>query len=618
MTTYYARAGGGNWGTSTTWSLSSGGGADGSVPTAADDVKLDAASGAVTINGTSGSPSLCRSFDCTGYTNTLSHANSTALAVGDGTAGVFKLVAGMTYTPGATSILRFVSTTTGNNITFGGKTLGPTTFNGTGGGWTFQDTFAFQGGSVASSMVLTAGSVDTNSQTGSGQLNASGTTTRSLTLGTTNWTVSGTIGWDITDSTNMTLSAASSTITFSATTGSTPFAGGGLTYGTFTGTALTTGTTTITGSNTFGTLTMSCGAGTTSSYLLGGNQTVTGTFTANGNSTTNRNYIRSTVRGTARTITAATVVASYLDLQDITGAGTGSWNLSAITGLSGDCGNNSGITFTTPANQYWVPSAGTSTGNFNAITRWASASGGTAGTGRIPLPQDTCIIDANSIDAGSRALTQGMVRIGAINFTGATNTPTFTTSTVCSFFGSITLISGMTLTGSSPGYTYEGRGSSTIACATKSWAKQFTIDCAGGTLTQADNFISTAGLLFTGGTFNSSTYTTACSTIQCTNGTATFGAGGITASSSFTQNGSAGVCTINGTSTFGGGFTLNMGAGCTGHLYVNANMTFTGSPSVQEGNMTITDATISGSSFSYSGAGAGGGSSAFMVGHVGG
>ncbi len=48
-----------------------------------------------------------------------------------------------------------------------------------------------------------------------------------------------------------------------------------------------------------------------------------------------------------------------------------------------------------------------------------------------------------------------MPRIGGCNWTGATNTPTWTTSTDCSVFGSITLISGMTLTGSTNTYTME-------------------------------------------------------------------------------------------------------------------------------------------------------------------
>ena len=139
MTTYYGRAGGGNWGTAATWSLTSGGGATGSVPTAADDVILDAASGNVTINGTSGSPSLCRSLTCTGFTGTLTQGNAAYLQIGDGTTGHYVLSAGMTYSPATTSVTRFVSTTTGNQITYAGKNAGQVVFDGVGGAWTLQD-----------------------------------------------------------------------------------------------------------------------------------------------------------------------------------------------------------------------------------------------------------------------------------------------------------------------------------------------------------------------------------------------------------------------------------------------------------------------------------------------
>jgi len=86
---------------------------------------------------------------------------------------------------------------------------------------------------------------------------------------------------------------------------------------------------------------------------------------------------------------------------------------------------------------------------------------------RVPLPQDTCYFDANSFDSGSKTVTQNMVRIPAIDFTGSTNTPTFTTSTDAEVYGSITLISGMTLTNSTNGYTYSGRGNSTLTTAGK-------------------------------------------------------------------------------------------------------------------------------------------------------
>jgi len=616
MTTYYARAGGGNWSAASTWSLTSGGGATGSTPTAADDCKLDAASGAVTIDGTSGSPSLCRSLVCTGYTGTLTHAAAKHLTIGDGTTGNLTIVAGMTYSPSGTSFINFVSTTTGNQITFGGKQFGSLTFNGAGGEWLFQDTSSLQ---TSSTVTLTAGTLDFNNQTinwtGGNTFNASGTTTRALKLGSGTITLSQTATWNITDSTNLTLTPSTSTISFTGTTHTISFTGGGLTYYNLSCTSLTTGNLTIGGANTFNNLTLSCGANTTSQFIFSANQTITGTLTGNGNSVINRAYYRSSVKGTARTLTAATVTMTNIDLQDITGAGAGSWDLSAITGGSGDCGGNSSITFTTPANQYWVPTGGTSTGSEGDATRWANASGGTAGTGRSPLPQDTAYFDVNSIDAGSRTITQNKPRIGAHIWTGVTNTPTWTTSTAASVFGSITLVSGMTLTGSSQAYTYEGRGSSTITCGTKSWAKSWTVNCAAGTLTLGDAFLSTAGVIVSSGTFDTSTFNLAASSLSISGGTTTIGAGGftLTVNGAFQVAASSCTCTVNGASS-AITFTMSDAGNTTSTvLNVNADITCSGALLYATGSLNITDATITGTNAALSGAGVGGGGNSNLL-----
>lgn len=68
MATYYFRNVGVNWGDASNWSLSSGGPADGAVPTNLDDVKFDSNSGNCTINATS---RVCKSIDFTNYTNTI-------------------------------------------------------------------------------------------------------------------------------------------------------------------------------------------------------------------------------------------------------------------------------------------------------------------------------------------------------------------------------------------------------------------------------------------------------------------------------------------------------------------------------------------------------------------
>jgi hypothetical protein len=229
---------------------------------------------------------------------------------------------------------------------------------------------------------------------------------------------------------------------------------------------------------------------------LAGNITVTNALTLDSNSTDadKRLLIRSDTRGTARTITAASVTANYCDFEDITGAGAASWDLAAADGGSGNCGGNSGITFTTPATVYQV---GTGSHNFSADV-WKTASNG-ATAARRPLPQDTAVLDASSTTG---TMTQDLQRIGTIS--AAAFTGTLTTSTACACYGSITLGSGLTLTASTQTYTLAGRGTHTLTSAGKTWAKSFTIDAPGGSYTLQDALVmgATNTLTLTRGTFD--------------------------------------------------------------------------------------------------------------------
>ncbi len=93
------------------WSLTSGGAGGEAVPTNADDVFLDAASGAVTV--TVGSSVACKSLTCTGFTGTLTGTDKTITVSGNIT-----LVAGMTLS--GTLTLKTAST---SSVTTAGKTI---------------------------------------------------------------------------------------------------------------------------------------------------------------------------------------------------------------------------------------------------------------------------------------------------------------------------------------------------------------------------------------------------------------------------------------------------------------------------------------------------------------
>lgn len=244
------------------WSATSGGVGGLAVPTAADDVLLDANSGAsvITVSTTTG---LGRSLDCTGFTGSLVHGSSISISIGNASGGALLFVAGMTYTPNGSGSagLRFAATSTNGGvgwpITTAGKSMGvnggSNQFTGVGGKWTFQDAWAQAAGS---SLTLTGGELNTNGQTVStGSFATSGTSVRVLTLGAstiTLLTTAATTIWSITGS-NLTINAASSTIIVGAASVSArTFAGAGFIYGTLSYViANSSGQLSITGANTF-------------------------------------------------------------------------------------------------------------------------------------------------------------------------------------------------------------------------------------------------------------------------------------------------------------------------------------------------------------------------------
>ncbi len=554
------------WSLTTTW-------AEGAVPTASDDVvfSTNVASSTLVIDGTSGSPSLCRSIDTTNYTRTITFGSTAVLAVGTSTSGAFKMTAGMTFSPANGALVKFVSTTTGNNITWGGYVFSDTTYDGVGGGWQWQDTYP---ASSTRTVTLTNGALDTNSQAiNNAQIfSSSNSNTRSLTLGTTTWILPSNQAtpWNIATSTGMTLSAASSTITLGNATISSTFAGGGLTYGTFTSTALTTATTTFTGANTFGTLTLSMAGttkNTTSGYVFpaGVTTTVTGTFTAAGNNLILRNFLYSSTLGTAATISAGTFTISNTDLRDITKAGAGSGVISATSSSTGngDCGGNTGWTFQAPRNVYMKTAVSV---NWSAAN-WFTASGGsTAAVPPLPLCHDTAIFDSLSVTAGSKIITNDQPRISGFDFTGVANTPAFASgSSEFETYGSAVLVSGMTHTGTG-GMDLVGRGSFTLDGGTLTWPATSQI-CMGSfavslgatssTYSLARNITSSNGLSVTQGTLLLNGHNWSGTFLQIVGTTSGIsGTGTLAATGSYSQSG--------GTVTLGGTMTIGTTVGLTG------------------------------------------------------
>ena len=252
---------------------------------------------------------------------------------------------------------------------------------------------------------------------------------------------------------------------------------------------------------TFYDLTLINSAVKTAVFNFTGAHTVSNTLTITGNSSINRILVSSNTVGTSRTLTAATVSVSNTDFQDITGAGAGSWDFSARTDI-GNCQGNTGITFPASISQTW---SGTSSGNWSTNS-W---------TTRVPLPQDD--VSLGVAFSASQTVTADMPRLGrSIDWTGATGSGlTWANSVSQSIYGSLTLISGLTISGTNT-LTLSGRGNFTITSAGIQFTQPITLTAFGGTYSLSDALTmatsSTNGnLSLTNGTFTTNNFTVTCS-----------------------------------------------------------------------------------------------------------
>lgn len=117
MADRYWRGGAGIWNTVNTlnWSATSGGAGGASVPTSADNVFLNAASGAVTV--TQGASVTCKNFDTSGFTGTISAPGGYYISV------FGNLAIGATGTLSSVAIIIRQPATTGSYTISCGKTL---------------------------------------------------------------------------------------------------------------------------------------------------------------------------------------------------------------------------------------------------------------------------------------------------------------------------------------------------------------------------------------------------------------------------------------------------------------------------------------------------------------
>lgn len=218
MANRYWVGGTANWdGTAgTKWATTSGGAGGASVPTSADDVFLDANSGTGTVIIATGNTGA-KSLTCTGFTGTL--AVNAAITI----SGNLTLSSGMTRTGNGT--ITFDADAT---ITSVGKSLGPTTINGSGITVQLGDAIT-----CLYPLTLTQGTFDAGSYNVTcTSFASSNSNVRTLKMGSGLWTLTGTGGiWNTATITNLTFNKGTANILLSSdATISRSFAGGGLSF----------------------------------------------------------------------------------------------------------------------------------------------------------------------------------------------------------------------------------------------------------------------------------------------------------------------------------------------------------------------------------------------------
>lgn len=501
---YWVTGGNGHWNDSSNWSTLTGGPGGDPPPTATDSAFFNALSlGApCTIDVTAAS---CLDFDCRGYTGNLI-GSTVALNV----YGAFYLASAMTYA--FTAPINFLSTFVGRDLDCAGKGIANAlTFAGVGGGWNIRADL-----NNVSSIVHSSGSFVSNGFTITCTSFTSSGSTRILdlsnaTLNCTSWSAV---------ATNLTFFPVNSTINI---TGSgTAFVTGGLAYNAVS--LIPTADFIISGA---GATIVNLNIANTSGYLnvTAPNISITTVFTITGfNNHAARLSFGSQSYFTKSTVTSTTLNSFVnVDFIGVQAAGGATWSGISI----GDAGNNAGITFTTAKQVYWVQGVSVSQ-DFRTNPNFATTSGGSTSSANFPLPQDTCILDANSFAASGKTLTcsQNNFRFPGINFTGTTNSPTFSPANP-SFYGNLLLVSGMTFSPTGT-LSFLGLGNASITSAGKTFPAFSLSYMPGTTIGMNDNLTSSGAVTWNIGGFAANNFNLTCTAFNSTGGsvrTLTMGSG---------------------------------------------------------------------------------------------
>jgi hypothetical protein len=571
------RIGTGNW-SDNQWSDTSGGAVSTDFFPLAQDTAV------INQSTTAGSHIINASIPYVGTVDTSARTSALTLTTSTGNFIYGNWTLGSGITLSATTL-----TFSGRNtqvITSAGKTLGALTVDSYGGTVELADALNIG----TNNITVINGTFDTKGyNVTAGGLASANSNVRRIGLGASTVTLSGSNTIDFTP-TNLSFDAGTSSIV--QTANGLNFVGGNQTFYdvSFT-TAVAASTHTISQSNTFNNLSITAPSSAGMRQVaLGGNQTITGTLTAAGASAVRRVMLRSSVVGTACTLTVGTLSANDCDFRDITIAGTAAGGSPT---RAGDCGGNSGVNFPAAKTVYWNLGG---TQDWGA-TAWAVGSGGAPAVDNFPLAQDTAVFNDTG---GAGTVTVQTFNIGAVNMSARTTAMTLTTSAnTPTVYGSWLFGTGVTSSSTTGAITFAGRGTSTITSNGMTFGCPVTIDCVTGTvqLASALSLAPSRTLTASSGTFDAVTHNVTVNSFaglgaRCTlkmgSGTWTLLGTGVVwdffmASTSVFYKGTANILLSNTTTTarsfLGAGVSYNKltigGATGTSTLTISGNNQFT-------------------------------------------
>lgn len=504
MANRYWVGGSGSWSATNTanWSASSGGSGGASVPTSSDNVFFNSLSNATAYTVTITAAATCLDFNMSApLSGNITWAGTLGLSIYGNMS-----VASTGVTRSFSGAINFTGTSTGLTINCGQNLASAINLSGTGSR-TLARAFLTTG-----IITQTAGTFDTSS-TGNYALTyanflSTGSTTRATYLRASTVTMTGQATFTVSGS-NYIFDCGTSNFILSSNNNININANITFYNIRFTNTSLFN--LAFQSSFTCNDLTFSAraaaGVGTVS-LTAGVIITINGTFSVIGLNASARLFFKSATIGSTVNMIAATTSLFDCDFRDVIASGAATWSGTRI----GDCGGNTGITFTTAKTVYFSLAAA---GNWSLVA-WATTSGGTPNVNNFPLPQDIAIINDASSNSGT-TITLNQIN-SSYNFPtidASSRTTALTINFASStgvYYGGLLLSSAVTASNVNA-IRFSGRGIYTLTVI-NNLLSTVVIDNVTGTINLGANLTtsSTSNIDQTSGKFNLNGYTVTAST----------------------------------------------------------------------------------------------------------